>query len=313
MWRLRCESNFREEFSAREGAMKVEPLAWARRARATLVGTAALAALGCVPGEPAAAADVPFLAHLAVYDLTLTKSRRSPAIDAARGRILYNFAGSACEGYTTDLRHVVQLGIGEGRVTLSDQRATSFEDGEGKTYRFRMETRKDNEVTSIVDGTAERREGGVTVSLTKPQAKTVTLPSGTVFPTEQMRRIIAAAREGKSLLELDIYDGSDTGEKAYHTLTVIGRPIAADQAPAQADAGTGDASLARLTRWPVTVSYYETSEGAQRVEGTPVYAMTFELYENGVTRALSLDYNDFVLGGAMTKYEVRSGRPCKDG
>lgn len=293
--------------------MKGMPRIWTRHARAALLGAVAIAVLSGASGEPVAAAEVPFLAHLAVYDLTLTKSRRSPALDAARGRILYNFAGSPCEGYTTDMRHVVQLEVGEGRVTLSDQRATSFEDGDGKTYRFRMETRKDNEVTSIVDGVAERGAGGVTVSLAKPAAKIVMLPAGTVFPTEQMRRIIAAAREGKSLLELDIYDGSDTGEKAYHTLTVIGRPIAADQAPSQSDAGSGDPSLAKFTRWPVTVSYYERNDGAKRGEDTPVYAMAFELYENGVTRALSLDYNDFVLGGAMTKFEVRSGRPCKDG
>ncbi len=292
--------------------MRGKPRTWARRARATLLGAAAIAFLSGASGVPAVA-DAPFLAHLAVYDLTLTKSRRSPALDGARGRILYNFAGSACEGYTTDLRHVVQLDVGEGRVTISDQRATSFEDGDGKTYRFRMETRKDNEVTSIADGVAERGEGGVTVSLAKPAAKIVMLPAGTVFPTEQMRRIIAAAREGKSLLELDIYDGSDNGEKAYHTLTVIGRPIAADQAPSPADAGGGNQSLVKLTRWPVTVSYYERGDGAKRVEETPIYAMTFELYENGVTRALSLDYNDFVLGGAMTKFEVKSSRPCKDG
>jgi len=36
-----------------------------------------------------------------------------------------------------------------------------------------------------------------------------------VFPTEHVRRIIGAAREGKTLLQLSVYDGSDTGEKLY--------------------------------------------------------------------------------------------------
>ena len=36
-----------------------------------------------------------------------------------------------------------------------------------------------------------------------------------------MRRIIIAAREGKSILEFPVYDGSDTGEKLYNTLTTL--------------------------------------------------------------------------------------------
>ena len=49
-----------------------------------------------------------------------------------------------------------------------------------------------------------------------------------MFPTEQIQHIIAAAREGKSVLELTVYDGSDNGEKVYNTLSVIGQPIPGD-------------------------------------------------------------------------------------
>ncbi len=38
----------------------------------------------------------------------------------------------------------------------------------------------------------------ITVKLKQPVAKTFTLDGDTVFPTEQIQRIIAAAREGKS-------------------------------------------------------------------------------------------------------------------
>lgn len=282
-----------------------------RRCIAFLAAIMAVAA--AVPRATAqgAAPGVSFLAHQAVYDLTLKKSRRSPALDAARGRILYSFTGSACDGYTTDFRQVSQLEAGEGRTTLSDLRSTSFETGDGKTYRFRIETRNNNELTNEVEGVAERSGGGMTVKLTKPKAKVVTLETDTVFPTEQIRRIIAAAREGKSLLELDVYDGSDTGDKAYHTLTVIGRPQAGSRLPEPADAASAHRVLAEMTRWPVTVSYYERGAQSRSGEQTPVYAMSFELYENGVSRALALDYNDFVLGGAITQFDVKESRPCK--
>ena len=60
-----------------------------------------------------------------------------------------------------------------------------------------------------------------------------------------MRRIIdAAAREGKTLLELPVYDGSENGEKIYNTLTVIGREIAPDEKKPD-DAAAGKAGAGR--------------------------------------------------------------------
>jgi EipB-like len=66
-----------------------------------------------------------------------------------------------------------------------------------------------------------------------------------------------------------------------------------------------------LTRWPVTVSYFDRDAPAAGGEQTPVYAMSFELYENGVSRALVLDYNDFVISGELGKFDVKDSKPCK--
>ncbi|MGZ3352884.1 MAG: EipB family protein, partial [Xanthobacteraceae bacterium] len=46
-------------------------------------------------------------------------------------------------------------------------------------------------------------------------------------------------------------------------------------------------------------------------EQAPVYAIKFELYENGISRALVLDYNDFAISGELTSLEVRDTKPCK--
>ena len=80
----------------------------------------------------------------------------------------------------------------------------------------------------------------ITVKLKQPEAKTFTLDGTIVFPTEQIQRIIAAAREGKSVLELSVYDGSDNGEKVYNTLSVIGQPIPGDRSIATPDPSTAN-------------------------------------------------------------------------
>ncbi|TAK49199.1 MAG: DUF1849 family protein [Xanthobacteraceae bacterium] len=277
-----------------------------------IVGATLATALGATPGSAAQTeAAMPFLPHQALYDLSLVKSRRSPSVDAVQGRIAYTFAGSACEGYTTEFRQVSRIEAGEGEPKLSDLRSISWEDGAGKSYRFHIETRMDNAIAKVVDGEAEQGAKGVVVRLKQPNKKTVTLDASTVFPTEQVRRILAAARAGKSLLELVVYDGSDNGEKLYNTLAVIGPAVPGDRATGKPDITGADSRLHKLTRWPVTVSYYDRSEESGKGEQTPVYAMSFELYENGVSRALTFDYNDFVVGGVMTRYDPQAAKPCK--
>ena len=202
-----------------------------------------------------------------------------------------------------------ELEVGEGKTTLSDLRSTSWEDGAGKSYRFKIDSRMNDTDSSPVDGIAERSGDHITVTLKQPEAKTFTLDGSTVFPTEQIRRIIAAAREGKSLLELTVYDGSDNGEKVYNTLTVIGQPIPEDRT-ASPDPSTTDEHMKSLKRWPITVSYFDRDAQQKEGEQTPVYAMSFELYENGVSRQLVLDYIDFVISGAMGKFDVKDSKPC---
>jgi hypothetical protein len=277
-----------------------------------LVLTMAVAAGSGLSGSAAfAAASGPFLSHQALYELSLVKSRGSNAISGARGRILYDFTGNACEGYTSEFRQVSELDSGEGKLTLSDLRSSSWEDAAGKSYRFKIDARMNDSDSAPVDGIAERTGDHITVKLKQPVAKTFELDGSIVFPTEQIQHIIAAARDGKRVLELTVYDGSDNGEKVYNTLSVIGQPISGERAPAAPDPSTSSDVMKSLTRWPVTVSYYDRDARAKDGEQTPVYAMSFELYENGVSRALVLDYNDFVISGAMGKFDVKDAKPCK--
>jgi len=78
------------------------------------------------------------------------------------------------------------------------------------------------------------------------------------------------------------------------------------------DAGGKIPALAKLMRWPVTISYFDKKDeqAEQAGEQTPVYSIGFELYENGISRALVLDYTDFTITGEMTSLEMKSPKPC---
>ena len=257
------------------------------------------------------AGSVKLAPHVAVYDLTLTSSRGKRSLEGVRGRIVYDFSGSACEGYALNFRQVTELDSGEGKVALSDLRTATWEEGDGKSFRFKSQNYMDSKQIGDVDGRADRGKGSVAVKLSKPGDKKFDAGK-VVFPTEHMRLLIEAARAGKTLLEVAVYDGSESGEKIYQSLSVIGRRIEADRKPE--DAASDKDSLAGLARWPVTISYFDKAEKKaddQPGEQTPIYAISFEMYENGISRALRLDYGDFVIDGKMSSLEVKKARACK--
>ena len=273
---------------------------------ASLVGSVAADAQKVLP--PATGANEVVLApHRAVYELKLARTRGSRSIEGLRGRILYDFTGSACAGYGLQFRQVSELDSGEGKTVLSDLRASTWEDAQAKQFRFNSENRMNDKAIDTVDGNAERKSNNVAISLKKPSGKNFQIGAEAVFPTEHMRKIIEAARAGQTVLEVVVYDGSETGEKIYNTLTVIGQPIKpGEKVPDDPSAK----ALAGLTRWPVTISYFDKEGGDKKGEQMPVYAVGFELFENGISRALKLDYTDFAISGEMTSLELSAPKPC---
>ncbi|HEX2653380.1 MAG TPA: cell envelope integrity EipB family protein [Xanthobacteraceae bacterium] len=251
--------------------------------------------------------SVPLISHRAIYDLKLANGHNKRSLEAVRGRIVYDFSGNNCEGYALQFRQVTELDTGEGKVATSDLRSVTWEDSAAKSFRFNSQNFLNQKPVDNVDGMANRRGEGTEVDLKQPQRKRLEL-GNVVFPTEHMRRILDAGRAGKSLLELAVYDGSETGEKVYQSLTVIGRKIEPNENK-PTDAAANQPTLAGLARWPVTVSYFDKASNTG--EQTPAYSISFELYENGISRALLLDYGDFSVAGQMTSLDIKDAKPCQ--
>ena len=133
------------------------------------------------------------------------------------------------------------------------------------------------------------------MALSKPDAETMDIGKDILFPTEHIERIIAHAKEGGGTMEARVYDGSDTGKKVFQTLTVIGKE-ATTPTPESDFADT----LGKVRRWPVTVSYFD--EKAR--DAPPEYILTFDLYENGVSGTLKLDYGAFALKAKLKRLDL---------
>jgi hypothetical protein len=254
---------------------------------------------------PAAAADqTPALvSHRAVYELSLAKATGNKSPTAARGRIAFDFTGSACEGYVQNFRQVTELQPAEGPTHVSDMHSATFEDGQGKSFRFRIETKVDQKPGDNVDGQAHRADdGALAIDLKQPKRTKVDVGEDVVFPTEHLKRILAAAHTGAKLLEVKVYDGSETGQKIFNTTTIIGKPIEA----AAVEKAAHVPALEGMKRWPVAISYFEIG----KKDDAPAYVLSFDLYDNGISRALKLDYGDFVLAGEMTQLDILPTKAC---
>ena len=259
------------------------------------------AALGVAATGAPAAGDAPVVLvnHRAVYDLSLAGGGGTRSVDSARGRIVIDFRGDACRGYTMQTRQVTELSSGETGPRLSDMRSTTFEGGQGREFRFKTTTLTDNKPAAPVDGTAAAGADALSVKL-KGAPKPFTADGPVLFPSLHMRRLVEAARAGQTTLSAKVYDGSDDGRKIYDTFAVIGRAATGPAANETRDKPLRKGAGARVQRWPVTLSYYTAGAG----ERTPVYTLAFDLYENGVSGALKLDYGDFAILGDLTALDL---------
>lgn len=266
---------------------------------ATLAGVAVLlqASVGM------AAEPVHLSPHRAVYELSLLRGTGSAAPVAVRGRIVYEFNGSACKGYEVSFRQITEITPSEGEPRMTDTRSTTFESGDGKTLNFRIENMIADRVVSTNEGEATRSDdGALSINVKQPMPKRSDADVEVTFPTMQMVRSIAAARAGETAMEMKIYDGTDGGDKIYHTLNIFGHR---SQDPL--DDPTKDVEAMKgMARWRVNVSYFDNA----KADANPNYKMAFQMWDNGISSDLTLDYGDFALKGKMSKLEMLPASPC---
>jgi hypothetical protein len=266
-----------------------------------LAATAALA-----QGAASGGAEVKLAPHRAVYDLSLVRSSGPRGIENAKGRIAMDFGGDACDGYTLNYRQVTVLDGAETGSRTIDSRTATYESADGGSMTFKSESSVGGRSSDNVDGEARvTPTGDLAVTFKGKKDDRFEAGGHPLFPTEHLKKLIEAGRAGKNTLSTKVYDGSDGGKKVYDTLAIIGRRIEPGAGNVEQPARQG--ALANLARWPVAISYYNAGSADQ----TPAYTIAFDLFENGVSRSLRLDYGDFALRGELKTLEVSAVADCR--
>jgi len=264
------------------------------------------------------ASPVVFAAHRAIYELSIDSSTPGSGVAAVTGRIVYELSGSACEGYTQNMRFVTVTSNSEGSGQTTDLRTSSWEQVPAQKLRFSSSTYSNDQLAEQARGTAQRPslQDAPEVDLAKPEKKLFNIGSTVYFPMQHSAALIQAARTGQKQFTADLYDGSESGSKVYMTSALIGNKLEPGKGAVTALAGQkAEMALGAVASWPVSISYFAKTGDApvKHKDELPLYEMSYRFHENGVTSNLRLDYGEYAMRGELKELTFLEPSSCPAG
>jgi len=229
---------------------------------------------------------VEIVPHRAVYRL-LAADPASAAGERPEGMLAVEWRAD-CRGWESRQRMVLRLAGAEGATRALELRFWSFESRDGTRLRFSLRSQGDARGGAIrFAGEARLPEPGAAgeVRFSAPEGVTLALSEGVRFPLAHLRRLIEAARAGRTTVRDLLFDG--TGPSGMSLVAAAIGPL------------TGDRSAAR-SRWPVALVYYPANGDTL----LPTFAMRFLLEETGILRELEMDYGRFRVRGELELLEL---------
>jgi len=245
-----------------------------------------------------ATAATQLASHRAVYTMNLGTARSGSSTVGARG-VMYLEWAEACDGWTVSQRVKLTLYATQGGEVDTDSNYSSWEARDGKSYRFTVRNLRNGKVSEEFRGDARLdgpdRSGKANFST--PTGLSFALPKGSMFPTEHMLHLIAAAQAGEQRLSRVMFDGASI-DGPLEVNAIIGKRSAAPT--------TGN-ELTRKVSWPVRMAFFPL----QSQQAEPEYEVAVQLHENGVADHFLLDYGDFTVTAELEKMEALPKPKCE--
>jgi hypothetical protein len=245
-----------------------------------------------------AAPAAPVADHRALYEIRLARSNPGSGVQGVSGEMVLEVK-SQCTATIVNQAFRSDFWGADSKPKHSELSISSLESRDGSSFRFSLHNVVDGLVTEDFKGIARRGQSSGAGAITYeagafPRAP---LPQGALFPTAHMEQLLAAAKAGEHSHAIDVFDGAEKG-KVYRATSVIGRK--------GTSRGPVPKELDGLDHWPVTVSYYPIGS----TEPLPEYESSFDLYSNGVSAAVLLDYGDFAMRADLTQLRLMPTVKC---
>lgn len=285
----------------RAAGMTVRSRSLAGLARA-LGGLALGAALAFGAAGSVAAGGVSSLQpHRAIYKVALGRAAGRSDVTAATGTMFYRFA-EGCDGWTVENRTVLQLSYESGGDTETVWTFASWESNDGRKFRFYARYEQDGAQIERLEGRAsiDAPGGGGAAEFTEPEGRITALPPGTLFPTEHLRALIAAADRGELRLTRVVFDGASI-DNPYLVTAVMG-PL---------PRGGRDA-LAAATRLPSVPAWWTQLAffPYHQPHASPEFEIGAQYRADGIADRIVQRFDTFALDVRLSDFEALARPDC---
>jgi hypothetical protein len=263
------------------------------------------AALVCVALSPALAAGVNIAPHQAIYSLSLESAKSSSGVVAASGAMFYKW-GEACDGWTVEQRFRLRIDYAEEDGVDISSSLVTWESLDGLKYRFNERRMRNGQLDEELRGEAHLDgpgQGGV-AEFTKPEAATITLAPGVLFPTAHTLFLIGRAQANEQFVARDVFDGSEV-ENAGEVSAVIGPALKPTGGKAPKPFNS---PLLQRPSWPIRLAFFPADAKADQTE--PDYELSMRLLDNGVSQDMKLDYGDYIIRAKLDEIEALPKPGC---
>jgi EipB-like len=238
--------------------------------------------------------------HRALYSMTLGSTRTDSGVVDANGTMDYEW-GETCDGWTIEQRYRLKMHYAESRDVDIASSFVTWESKDGLRYRFNQQQTRNGERDQEIRGEARLDgpgKGGV-AEFTKPKPHTLKLAPGVLFPSAHTILLIDAAREGKTFISRQVFDGA-ADENAVQVSAVIGTKVTAEPASAKLS------PLLQRPGWYIRLAFFPVDANAEE----PDYELGMRLLDNGVSRDMMIDYGDYSIRAKLDDIEALEKPQC---
>ena len=247
------------------------------------------------------------VAHRAIYDLELVRGGGGADFTNAGGKMYLDW-NDVCDGWTMTQHVRLFFSNANGPTMQNDFSFSSWESRSGKNFRYSMLSKTNGEVNERVEGKAhiDPVTGMGKATFTKPTKFEMELPVGTIFPTQHIFDTVDHALVGGHSLVRYVFSG--TGDDSLNEVSAF---ISAGRGGVpyseSIDDDDTDADWQKnLDHWAISMGYFPFGGEDSR----PEFEIHFEIFENGISPLMDLDYGTFAIRGTMKHVEFYPVPDC---
>jgi hypothetical protein len=234
----------------------------------------------------------PLQSYRAVYDMSLDPHAQGFAsVQDLTGSLSVEFR-RMCEGWMMQQHSLTETHLPDGSKEMTKWGYVVLESLDGKTLHFNSYRNVNGKQVEHVKGKASLAT--MTVDFELPQARSIKLAEGTIFPIEHLNALLKAAQKGETTHPALVFDGSQ------------------DQGPLEISAFIGKSQksthqkMVDLNQFPMSLAIYQPDP----VASTPEYETQQQMLSNGVLSSFVLDYSHFKIKGNLDEIEFFPAEMC---